>query len=137
MFVVYLVNMFIFMQNNVGPLLHFLTAPSILGRTPRDDALMLCYAISQVTYTESAISYSVSMSCVLGSRLCLNVRGMVWEDEDIMTGHNTSLLVPSVPVRVEHQSHHTMRPWHVVVTGHSKPDLTEYEMDELRTMRLE
>ena len=89
----------------------------------------------QVTYTESAISYSVSMSCVLGSRLCLNVRGMVWQDDDIMTGHNTTSIQPTVPIgfRSEHPPH----PWHVVVTGHSKPDLTEYEMDELRTMRLD
>ncbi|KAK7691489.1 hypothetical protein QCA50_004888 [Cerrena zonata] len=43
----------------------------------------IVFIIGDPTQIESSVGYSVAMSCVMGSRLCLNVRGMVHNDEDL------------------------------------------------------
>lgn len=106
---------------------------------------MLNNSITQATLTESAISYSVSLSCVLGNRLCLNVRGMVWQDDDIMVGGQWSLEQSKPRAMRENRSYRIgggTRPQYsvmVVSRGRDEYDhehqLSEFEMDELRSMR--
>ena len=85
---------------------------------------------SQETLTESAISYSVSLSCVMGSRLCLNVRGMIWQDDDIIiTGAS------STGIAMQSRTNPDRDRWPVVVVGDNEQELTEFEMHELRSMR--
>lgn len=114
----------------------------------------------QITKMEAAVSYAVSMSCVMGSRLCLNVRGMIWRDEDIVVTPAAALppLFPSTRStrsRTGSRSHRSQasggrsqtsqlsspqspQKWPVVVCAQPGAEsLTEYEMGELRSMRAE
>ena len=147
MFVVYFVNTMMFLQNNVCPLVSphpispaaprfpsiFLSPLFAIDRSTTDIHVGLNFdtdgarSAPQVTYTESAISYSVSLSCVLGSRLCLNVRGMIWSDDDIdVTGTHSR-----TPVAFRGQG----RSWPVHVASERAQGLSQFEMDELRSMR--
>lgn len=100
---------------------------------------------------EAAVNYAVSMSCVIGNRLCLNVRGMIWKDEDVIVTHSFGLgrrhghaTHPSTS-RVHQQHGQAPQRWPVVVFANStdapevpatRSKLSDYEMDELRTMRV-
>lgn len=81
--------------------------------------------------TEAAINYAVSMSCIMGCRLCLNVRGMVWHDDDISLSH------PAGAGRS--QAQRASARWPVIVFADedaaARSGLSEYEMDELRSMK--
>ncbi|KAI0339295.1 hypothetical protein BDW22DRAFT_1431892 [Trametopsis cervina] len=101
---------------------------------------------------EAAISYSVSLSCIMGSRLCLNVRGMI---PDLHSNHSNPLAFvhqrPDVATTSKVLSPISLRTpmsgaqrWPVVVVSRSEPhgddtqqELTEYEMMELREMKPE
>ncbi|GJE92391.1 hypothetical protein PsYK624_085450 [Phanerochaete sordida] len=121
-----------------------------------------------VIKTEAAVNYSVSMSCVMGSRLCLNVRGLVWHDDEIViTPQPVTLSLRTARSRgavrspsrgpaarshasSRHRSQSRSRAgtrsarshasdhakWPVVVFAEPGGDLSEYEMDELRSMRV-
>jgi len=117
----------------------------------------IIFVQSDVVDLEAAISYAVSLSCVMGSRLCLNVRGMV------STAHNYSLSSEGshhgkVPSHMHHPcsspiSTFPLRPipassaqkWPVIVFSRSdcggeeeEPNgLTEHELAELRGMKPE
>ncbi|PSR72785.1 hypothetical protein PHLCEN_2v11348 [Hermanssonia centrifuga] len=72
------------------------------------------------------------MSCVMGNRLCLNVRGMIWQDGRGSSYHESGL-GPITPQSFRDRS----RPWPIVIEGHRherSAQLTEYEMHELRVM---
>ncbi|KAI0087249.1 hypothetical protein BDY19DRAFT_995312 [Irpex rosettiformis] len=102
--------------------------------------------------TESAISYAVSLSCVMGSRLCLNVRGIVSEASyhhraDSCTGvltdrHDLSIPHPSTSsVTSPRTPYSGSQKWPVTVVSQytldegEREELTEYEMMELREMK--
>lgn len=91
----------------------------------------------QIIKTEAAVNYAVSMSCVMGNRLCLNVRGMVWHDDEIVITHS---------FQFGRSKGHATQPsssrnrWPVMVTASTEapcPTLNEFEMDELRNMRVD
>lgn len=110
-----------------------------------------------VIKTEAAVNYAVSMSCVMGSRLCLNVRGVVWHDDEIVVARPPTLALPLHSARSRSRSASRARRSAVgtrsqtstrsrsntlkrpaVVFAQCSADsggLSEYEMDELRTMR--
>ncbi|KAF7792648.1 hypothetical protein EIP86_003745 [Pleurotus ostreatoroseus] len=136
MFVVYLCNTIIFVQNNVRVPTFFLSparTPTPFARADNHVSVLanLCTS-SQETLTESAISYAVSLSCVMGSRLCLNVRGMIWQDDDIIiTGASST----GIAMQSRTNPDRDRDRWPVVVVGNNEQELTEFEMHELRSMR--
>lgn len=110
---------------------------------------------------EAAVNYAVSMSCVMSSRLCLNVRGMIWHDEDIVITAPATLPFPLQSMRScqsrsrgagsrsgggggrsQASDHSSVRPARqkgpILVFAHpgAEAGLSEYEMDELRSMRV-
>ncbi|KAI0071670.1 hypothetical protein K474DRAFT_1712275 [Panus rudis PR-1116 ss-1] len=112
----------------------------------------IIFILGDQAQLESAIGYSVAMSCVMGNRLCLNVRGMLYDDEDILPRNSGAL--PTHPTRpsqarvetlqlrsnhapVRHPSHRSMiiRVGHDEHTGSGSDRLSEFEMVELRGMK--
>jgi len=110
------------------------------------------FIIGESVKLESAIGFAVAFSCVLGSRLCLNVRSMV-RDEDFLptpsksnrpigitsstrhlrTNNHESLISPQFPdASPSYRSH-------VVIIGPGRvveaPGLSHHEMHELRSMK--
>jgi len=104
------------------------------------------------TQLESAIGYSIAMSCVMSNRLCLNVRGMVHhdhdEDVDEYLGSHHQQPSPTSPTSpITFGSNRSQWPTgreHFVKVGYRHEDrdssdaigLTAYEMDELRGMKM-
>ncbi|CAL1711015.1 unnamed protein product [Somion occarium] len=100
----------------------------------------IIFIIGNETQLEAAIGYSVAMSCVMGNRLCLNVRGMVHSDEDLpqYSGNNRASRgghPVSRPTR--HGSHRSNGAIQAVIdsSNASSVRLSEFEMHELRDMR--
>ncbi|KAH8103348.1 hypothetical protein BXZ70DRAFT_1005772 [Cristinia sonorae] len=103
---------------------------------------------AQPSQLESAIGYSAAMSCVMGNRLCLNVRGMLHNAADEVRNRTpgskqdvpapvvTQGLARSPSSRPTRSGRCTPTPSVVVLTaGSDGTVLTEIEMDELRDMR--
>jgi len=79
---------------------------------------------------EIPIGFAVALSCVMGNRLCLNVRGMI----SPMTRHDDGSEVGSLTT----QERITFAPQHRVELNTSdRWELTHIELGELRTMRAE
>lgn len=117
------------------------------------------FILGDPTKMESSIGFAVTFSCVLGSRLCLNVRSLVRDDDFLPTPSKHSR--PGLPISSSTRRLHSLKDddddderrsspklfpdavpsyrSHVVVIGQGKavqaPGLTEYEMHELRSMR--
>lgn len=68
---------------------------------------------------------------MLGSRLCLNVRGMIWQDDDIIITGVSSATGAALQSRTHPERDH----WPAVVVDENQPELSEFEMRELRSMR--
>ena len=86
------------------------------------------------------------MSCVIGNRLCLNVRGMIWRDDDIVVTHSYGLGRRHASTGRATTTQQQQQRWPVVVFASAagapeapatRSKLSEYEMDELRAMRVE
>jgi len=115
------------------------------------------FILGDATKMESSIGYTVTFSCVLGSRLCLNVRSLVRDDDFLPSPSKNSRHIAGVSsstrrlrTKDDHDDETTSPPSffpdatpsyrsHVVVIGPGKmvqaQALTEYEMHELRSMR--
>ncbi|TCD67436.1 hypothetical protein EIP91_012408 [Steccherinum ochraceum] len=100
-------------------------------------AVYLCNTVIFITGTpaqlESAIGYSVAMSCVMGNRLCLNVRGMLQSNQDLLHGG------PKISLEFARHPEGIVRPGSrgsiLIIAGSAGTVLTDIEMDELRHMR--
>jgi hypothetical protein len=105
---------------------------------------------NDLTLIEAGITYSVAFSCVMGSRLCLNVRGMVSASSnnsllaDELGGQPNVRLATSSSVTSPRTPMGSQR-WPVAIFSRSAVDcvdaergeLTEYEMRKLRDMKPE
>ncbi|KZT20881.1 hypothetical protein NEOLEDRAFT_1140217 [Neolentinus lepideus HHB14362 ss-1] len=77
---------------------------------------------------ESGIGFAMAMSCVMGSRLCLNIRDVPYEIEDSTVSQVNLTGVSRSRNAVSHGT------TNIVVNGSCA--LTEYELVELRSMRV-
>jgi len=90
------------------------------------------FIIGNPSQLESAIGYSVAMSCVMGNRLVLNVRSMLQNPDEIVNGFTCAAIPP------QSLEGGVSRPVHFVTalgTGSTGTMLTDVEMHELRHMR--
>ena len=83
------------------------------------------------------------MSCVMGNRLCLNVRGMVHNDEDLpnlsreaINHFNSHARGPSMRGTRQGSQGIVVRAMVDSEQGSPTSKLSEYEMDELRGMKV-
>ncbi|KAI0700348.1 hypothetical protein BC835DRAFT_1412153 [Cytidiella melzeri] len=108
---------------------------------------------NNVIATESAISYAVALSCVMGSRLCLNVRGMI-SASSYLPPSTVGLDIASSRPHPPHSSYAIAaspsspssgsQRWpamafsrSIVEEDESRGELTQYELTELRDMKPE
>ncbi|KAH9950707.1 hypothetical protein B0H21DRAFT_818878 [Amylocystis lapponica] len=99
-------------------------------------ATYLCNAIVFVVGTESEveipIGFAVALSCVMGNRLCLNVRGMIRrENRDSVQ----SASMPPQPPRIHLAYDSARRSASELLSDDSTSMLTQIELTELRQMR--
>ncbi|KAL4252191.1 hypothetical protein ABKN59_005509 [Abortiporus biennis] len=91
----------------------------------------IIFITGTTTQLESAVGYLVAMSCVMSNRMCLNVRGMVREDDDEDSSS------PPIQFSRNNSARRRGRAGLITIgTGDSAVVLTEFEMDELRGLRV-